>query len=81
MKMDRITTKIECPYFSSTKSQRIVCESVNSESVLFTMTFINSKKRDEYISEFCTNGCWKGCAVAQLIEDKYKFLNNSNMQK
>ena len=79
--MDMITTKIECPYFLSTKGQRIVCESINDSSTKITMTFKNNELRNDYIYNFCTSGCWQGCAIAKLIEDKYKFLNNSNMQK
>lgn len=45
------------------------------------MTFKNNELRNDYIYNFCTSGCWQGCAIAKLIEDKYKFLNNSNMQK
>ena len=79
--MDMITTKIECPYFLSTKAQRIVCEAINDSSTKITMTFKNNESRNDYIKNFCTNGCWRGCVLAQLIENKYKFLNNSNMRK
>ena len=76
-----ITTKIECPYFLSTKAQRIVCEAINDSSTKITMTFKNNESRNNYIKNFCTNGCWRGCVLAQLIENKYKLINNSNKGK
>ena len=76
--MDMITTKIECPYFLSTKQQRIVCESINDISTKITMTFKNNELRDDYINDFCTNSCWRGCVLAQLIENKSKLINNFN---
>lgn len=68
--MDRINRDIECPYFSSSTQRKINCEAVSGDAVLFTMTFENNKKRDEYIHNFCCYGCWKGCPIVKLIEEK-----------
>jgi hypothetical protein len=71
--MDKIVANVKCPYFlgDNIKSLRINCESCNEESVMSTLTFKTNKKRDEYIRDFCACGCWKGCVVARMIEEKY----------
>lgn len=53
---------IICPYFVDSQQRKIICDSVFSESM--TMTFSNNKKRDTYIYNFCSCGCWQGCPVA-----------------
>lgn len=72
---DRIEYNIICPFFKYAKRYKIVCDPLNEDAVSFTMNFDSVEKRTEYIHAFCSCGCWQGCAVAQLIWDRFNRGN------
>lgn len=69
--MQRICSKIKCPYFRNIARTRIICEGI-TERVEFTpMPFKDRKDMTEYIDDFCGSECWRGCPLAEMIEKKY----------
>lgn len=68
--MDK-NTQAQCPYFSKDDAVRIRCEGFCEEVLKITLDFKTKRQRQEYERNFCDCGCWKGCCVARMIEEKY----------
>lgn len=69
--MDRRIANIECPYFNGLAKQKINCERPIECVARVSVEFINNKQRDDYLNNFCSCGCWRGCALARMIEGKF----------
>lgn len=68
--MEYIEGNIKCPYFEYVKPCKIKCEAPNDDGKILCLEFRNNQKRNEYIDNFCSCGCWRGCAVAEIIAKK-----------
>lgn len=69
--MQRICSKIKCPYFKNIARTRIICEGVTDRVEFTPMPFKTRQEMNEYIEDFCASGCWRGCPLAQTVEKKY----------
>lgn len=67
-----------CPFFidppgSSSKNanieqKRIRCEGFLAD-VKMTLDFDRTQKRENWANDFCRTYCWRGCPIAQMIQD------------
>lgn len=69
--MQRIASKIKCPYFRNISRQRIICEGITDRVEFTPMPFKNREEMKDYIEDFCSCGCWRNCPLAEMIEKKY----------
>lgn len=61
----------KCPYFVCANDRTIRCEGLfdgSNTEVLFNKVCKMTKHR----YNFCDSDCWKGCPIAQTIDQKYK---------
>lgn len=70
--MDK-STKAICPFFYKSGDVRIKCEGFSEDVSKLTLEFETKKQRQEYENDFCNCKCWRGCGVAKMIYEKYKF--------
>lgn len=61
-----------CPFYGSSTPQSLVCEGVLGQSVFTKTKFKSEEARLVYMSNFCNTYCWRGCVIAQAIEEMYK---------
>lgn len=66
-KVGNVNTK--CPYFHSETGKKIYC-SANMEGANIALCFTDAEKKEEYQENFCFTFCFKGCRIAQLIEEE-----------
>ena len=62
--------KIKCPYFRMQYRTSIRCGGFLEEQDSTNLVFGTGKAKTDHINSFCTNGCWKGCALAILIAER-----------
>ena len=69
--MQRIASRIKCPYFKNIARQRIICEGITDRVEFTPMPFKNREEMRDYIEDFCACSCWRNCPLAEMIEKKY----------
>ena len=75
-----------CPFFidppgsagakNKVEQNRIRCEGLINKGKIM-LDFPNAIKRESGADDFCRSYCWKGCPIAQIINE-YKYPEESN---
>lgn len=60
----------KCPYYLNETEQSITCEGITKETKN-VMRFTNKRSKGEYQEKNC-NYYPNGCALAKILNDKYK---------
>ena len=66
-----IMTTTKCPYFKRVENKNIRCEGIDSTNNI-VMSFSKYNRLYKYRYDFCDSRCWKGCPIAQVLEELYK---------
>ena len=73
----RIDMQIVCPFYLSVYGYYINCAPVALDALKTANVFGSLEERNEYIDNFCSGNCWKGCVVAQMLLRKYDEENGN----
>lgn len=60
-----------CPYYIKEATFSITCEST-IEHAVNVIRFMTRELKEEYQHDFCEDYCFRGCPIAQLLEERYK---------
>lgn len=64
-----------CPYIQAVLPCKVVCNFAVCNSI--TADFKTNAKRNEYIYNFCSCGCWRGCRIAAINGEIYRTKNHN----
>lgn len=66
---NKISKEVECPYYHSEQTQKILCEGVNGYTSLH-LAFAGRAKMAAYKKEVCCKN-WESCLIAQMHNRKW----------
>ena len=64
---------IVCPFFIMQYKTSIQCQGMFDKQKNTNLCFYNKLAKTEYINNFCTNNCYKGCPVAIAILERLEL--------
>ncbi len=69
-----------CPYYIKEAEKSITCEST-IEGAANMLRFVTRELKEEYQHDFCECFCYRGCPVAQLMEERFKEEKRDNRSR
>ena len=69
-----------CPFYIKEAEKSITCEST-IEGAANMLRFMTRELKEEYQHDFCECFCYRGCPVAQLMEERFKEEKHDNRRR